>query len=501
MVDEQPTAVNDLKQAAADNRWADVVGMADTLLATDKSHRTALRLRARALSALDRADEAIAAWEAVARVSTDLVEAPLNIARIEKRRSHWSAVVPACDRVFRLQSDHVEALRLAALAVERDVMVPGSELMWRSFARANISGFLATMLELDSQGRLPDEAIAIAVASEVRTDDYALRQERERLTRDLAERAKLLEERADYAGATAALRAAARIDINGGDVFRARLARTVKPLVLAGRDHLAAKNIPDAISEFVEALVYDPGNLAALTGLARCREHENDWQQAATLWAELTTLQSDNEQAWLRLGVCLERLGRHPEALAAFLHVAGEPYAEALARGRERLSHNAYKAARAHYTSGNFEQSAQALDVVLAIKPSDEAIASLSERVARALKRLQRAAFAERDHVRVVELGQRVSTIAVDDPEPVILKARALYALKSYDLSLDSWRAALQQSADRADVQLGFARAACEVGAIEECRTALVRALALAPGDEKCLELMARLDQKSTAVA
>ena len=189
------------RAAATAGQWAETLHLADNTLADDKSQPVALRLRARALGHLERVDDALAAWEAVARVSPDLVEAPVNIARLEKRRGNWDNVLPACDRVLRLQPEHPEILKLAALAIERHAQAVPGTLIWRSLAQSDISGYFGIVLELDSQGRLIDAANAVAAGCDVRPDDNGLKQERTRLTQDLSERARSLENAGDFARA------------------------------------------------------------------------------------------------------------------------------------------------------------------------------------------------------------------------------------------------------------------------------------------------------------
>jgi cytochrome c-type biogenesis protein CcmH/NrfG len=128
---------------------------------------------------------------------------------------------------------------------------------------------------------------------------------------------------------------------------------------------------------------------------------------------------------------------------------------------------------------------------------SSEAVTSLQARVVRAMKRSQRMAFGERDYSVAVRVGERLLSTQPDDPEPWILQARALHALKRSDEALKIWRLADTRAPNRVDVFLGIARAAQDIGALDESRAAVTKALSLAPGDVKCQELLAKLDMKA----
>jgi tetratricopeptide (TPR) repeat protein len=483
------------RAAATQAHWPEALQSCDALLAEDKTHPVALRLRARALGALERWDEAHATWEVVARVSPDLIEAPLNIARIEKRRGDWPGVLVACDRTLKLQPAHPEAMKLAATAIERDLKSTPSALVWRSLAQADISGFFGIVLELDSQGRLIEASKAIAAGCEVRPDDNGLKQERTRLAQDLAEKASALENSGDYINAAEHLRSAAHLDTANADSYRTKLARLVKPLVVAGREQMQAKNIDAAMSAFTETLAYDHDNHGALIGLARVHEQRDEWPKAVELWARVIALDPSNQLAWLRFGIGSDRIGDPARAKEAYARITDPQYAEQAARGRERLANSAYKAARAHYVAGDFEKAAEALEVAAETLGDGEAIASLKSRVARALARSQRTAFGERDYAAVVRLGERLLPTTPESPEPWILQARALLALKRSAESLAAWSEADKRAPNRSDILLGTARAALDLGALVESRAAIERALQVSPGDQKCLELLAKLDR------
>ncbi len=497
MSTSKDSMISAARAAATSAQWAEALKLTDAVLADDGTQPVALRLRARALGNLERMDEAQAAWEAVARVSPDLPEAPLNIARLEKRRGNWDAVLPACDRVLQLQPNHPEILKLAASAIERPLKIMPTALTWRCLAQNDISGFFSMVLELDSQGRLVDAANAVAAGCDIRPDDNGLRQERLRLAQDLAERANSLENAGDFARASEHLRTAAHLDKANGELYRSKLARLVKPLVVAGRDALQAKNLEAGVEVFTEALAYDPDNHTALIGLARCREQRDEWALAVPLWLRVTALDPSNQLGWLRLGIGSDRIGDPRLAREAFGRVTDPQYAESVARGQERLAHSAYKAARTHYVAGDFEKAAEALAVASDMQGGNEAVLSLQSRVDRAIKRSQRLAFGQRDYVTAVRLGERVLGTNPEDAEPWVLHARALHALKRSDEALKAWLQADKRAPDRADVFLGIARAAHEIGAFDESRAAVNKALLLSPEDPKCLELLARLDKKA----
>lgn len=471
----------------------------DHIVREGRGNRTGLKLRARALSALERNDEAVSAWEELAALTPVSVDAPLNIARLAKRRDDWPAVLAACSRVLLVEADHAEALKLPRQAIVRDPKVHGSDPMWRGIARNDFSGLLEIILELEGQGRLLHAASAIAIASEIRPDDHAIIQERKRITSSLVDRANTEEAIGNLQGAAAALRAAVVTDVNGGEAYKVRVARLVKPIVSAAREQFAAKDLVQASESYNQALVLDPDNNAALTGVARCHEAANDWAAATEIWRRVTAGDPRNEQAWLRLGVCSEKLGLFEDAYHAYGHVVSDQYADNIGRGREKLADRAYMAARAHYSAMRFEEAARAVSVAGAIRTNSE-ITTLKRRVARALRRLQKAAFVERDNTKTVDIGALLFKLDTSEVEPIVLQARALHGLKEYGRAFKAWEQAAQHSPERADVQFGLARSAYEIGAFSEGRAALELATALAPNDERNAVLLARYEQQAGRV-
>ncbi len=101
----------------------------------------------------------------------------------------------------------------------------------------------------------------------------------------------------------------------------AALGPDAAPLRVAlGRAYLLGKAPGMAADQFRRAQALAPDLVEALEGLAEAQalDPAADPVDSLTLWQQVTALRPDRVEAWRNLAVCLHRLGRGEEALAAF---------------------------------------------------------------------------------------------------------------------------------------------------------------------------------------
>jgi tetratricopeptide (TPR) repeat protein len=128
----------------------------------------------------------------------------------------------------------------------------------------------------------------------------------------------------------------------------------------------------------------------------------------------------------------------------------------------------------------------------LRLAPHDEAAQQFLSRVHRALRRVQRQAYGDRDIGRTIAIGRLLIDAPCADPEIWSVHAKALTAARLHAEALPAWQRLTELAPDRTEAWVGLGRAHLEcadhAGAIRCSQEALTRE----PANIKARELADR---------
>jgi tetratricopeptide (TPR) repeat protein len=487
--------VNDLQEAKrlfAEGQLEVALARLQFLGDIQKTNPATLKLKARILSGLGRVDAAASAWKDHADAVPSDVDSRVQLMRIERKRSNVAAAGSHALLVLGLEPEHPEAIKLAVQSIIRQTVTAVPKASLPALGRIEESQLRECLFALETAGRWNIAAEVLAAARREKPGSPTLAAEASRLARELLDRGNQLEQYGSIPAACVLYRAADLVDDGSGEASR-RIARIVRPIVKEGREDLKAGNLDSARRRLSEVTLYEPGNLPALSGLARVAELSRDWTSAASLCRRLIDAGENDKRAFLRLAIALERIGEVVESHVALKAVDDPDLQDQVAQLRARLALRAARVAREHYAREDLERSSQSLAVAEQLDGEGGNHSDLRTRINRGLKSLQKAAFERKDFLRSVEVGKELLQRGPSDMRPYVLQARAYAELRQYEASAVHWEVCAGIDATSASVQLGLARALAHLKRNGEALTAARRALELDPSMVKAAELIARI--------
>lgn len=491
----KPNPVVELRALYSAGNNSGAITLANQLLAENPDQQEVLLILARVNNREQNWKKALEVWTHLHDANPQSLEPSLQIARIHQRNLEWSQALTAAQAVLKLQSDHLEALKICFTC------------FWKQGVHADAAATAIRILELGgtTEGSVTiklasslfdhgQPALAARLAAAMAKADPAASEASKILSRMLANMA------ADALAAhlegyeDAAAEACRDILSVVPDHSRASeiLGQIIRPTLLKAREAFKADLFDVAIEEYTNVLRINPEHVESNRALGRLGWKTQDYESAAKHWARLERLTPSDPEPPLQLARIYARTGDVEQAYLRFraLSSQGGPVAAEAELALANISRRLLRLAVISTRDGPLDEAYRLTILLRETQSGMEGLSGLIERLARISAREASNSFKAGDFAAAVVHAHRAHDLDAGGERQLTVLARSAHKVGDFKSAQYAWGKLHEMNPDAPEPLLQSARYHHRFKEYDKAVVACQSLLIIQPGHEEATRIL-----------